>query len=498
MTSAAPSVVPWETSLPRLSSEEAELRRRGAPQAATLRDRGPRMAEALSEALVGIWPFGANPTRTLVRLALGGPGEPREVELDRFPATIGRAESCALRLDEDGVSSAHARIEAEAGLAALVDARSTNGTRLNGSALAPLVRALLRPGDRVEIGPRSLQVVAIEASPRGKAELQVRATPPRLRRADPLAGSAASDRWVEVRWAGLRGFVRLSAPWLRAFWTPLHEAASLAEPGPLEEGAAQFAFARLAQAVSERVGEPVEVGGWLSPDQVAEAAGHPEAWLESDAWISGGGISAATRLVVPVTATASRAERSRLPRDMLFAARVCLGWVRLTRGEWATLEPGDALLPDFWWPAGWVGGGAPEMGGAYLRVGNFWCGGSLMRSEAGARLRLDQPWFRAVGGEWLVADDNPVPGAGALPVDDLELQIAVELDRFAVALRDLEGWRTGEVLQLRQGPGDPVRLVMETGLQRRVVAEGRVVVVEGRLGIELLRVFAPTTGAPRG
>jgi flagellar motor switch/type III secretory pathway protein FliN len=97
-----------------------------------------------------------------------------------------------------------------------------------------------------------------------------------------------------------------------------------------------------------------------------------------------------------------------------------------------------------------------------------------------------------------VADDNPLPGTELLPVDDLELQVAVELERFPVALRDLESWRVGEVLRLRQGPGDPVRLVMETGLQRRVVAEGRVVLVEGRLGIELLRILATLPpGAPQ-
>lgn len=98
-----------------------------------------------------------------------------------------------------------------------------------------------------------------------------------------------------------------------------------------------------------------------------------------------------------------------------------------------------------------------------------------------------------------MADENPVAAAPPLPVEDLEVQVSVELDRFPATLADLERWCPGEVLALRQGPGDPVRLVMETGLQRRVIAEGRVVVVEGRLGIEVLRVLAPApAGPPQG
>jgi flagellar motor switch/type III secretory pathway protein FliN len=484
----------WEASLPRLTGEDVEWRRRAAPLAARLRARGPSLARALPAALDGVWPFGAAPARTVVRLAVDGPGGPREVELDRFPAGIGRAETSALVLEDTGVSSEHARIEAEAGLAALVDLRSTNGTRLNGESLAPHVRALLRAGDRIEVGSCALRVAAVEEHSQASSNLEVRATPLRLRRGDPLGGASASERWAEVRWGGHAGFVRLTTPWLRAFWTPLAESVPATEPGPLEEGAAQFAVSRVACSLGEAIGEPVEAGGWLLPDEVAEAAGRPAAWLESEAWITGGGVSAATRLLVPVADEPP--PRRPLPGDLLFPARVSLGWVRLRRGEWAGVVPGDALLPDFWWPEGWAVAGAEDLGAAYLRVGSFWCGGRLMRSGAGARFRIEQPWFRAVGGEWLVADENPVSAGGPLPVEDLEVQISVELDRFPATLAEIERWCAGEVLALRQGPGDPVRLVMETGLQRRVLAEGRVVVVDGRLGIEILRILAPAPASP--
>jgi flagellar motor switch/type III secretory pathway protein FliN len=474
-----------------------EWRRRGAVLAARLRERGPRLAAVLPAALEGAWPFGAAAKRTVVRLAIEGPGGPRELELERFPAGIGRGASCAVRLPESGVSDEHARVEAEAGLAALVDLQSAGGTRLNGDSLLPYVRALLRGGDRIEVGPCTLRVVAVEEAVRDTPALSVHSTPLRLRRGDPVPGAAASDRWVEVRWGGHAVFLRLSSPWMRAFWAPLAEPASPGEPGPLEEGAAQFAVSRLARQVGEVLGEPLEVGGWLHAADVNDAAGRPGAWLESDVWITGGDVSAATQLLVP--AGAADLPRRALPRDVAFPARVCLGWVRLRLGEWATVEPGDALLPDHWWPDAWASGpGQPgeTLGPAYLRVANFWCGGVLLHAEGGARFRIEQPWFRASGGEWLVADENPVPAAPPLSVDELEMQVAVELDRFPATLADLERWTTGDVLPLRQGPGDPVRLVMETGLQRRVLAEGRVVVVDGRLAVEILRVLAPAAARP--
>jgi flagellar motor switch/type III secretory pathway protein FliN len=84
----------------------------------------------------------------------------------------------------------------------------------------------------------------------------------------------------------------------------------------------------------------------------------------------------------------------------------------------------------------------------------------------------------------------------ALDVHDLELLVAVELDRFPITLAELQRWRPGEVVNLRRGPSDTVSLVVETGAQRRVLAEGRVVVVGDRLGIEVLRLLTRIEDGP--
>jgi flagellar motor switch/type III secretory pathway protein FliN len=169
---------------------------------------------------------------------------------------------------------------------------------------------------------------------------------------------------------------------------------------------------------------------------------------------------------------------------------VCLGLIRLKAGDWRQVEPGDALIPDAWWPGEWMNAGAADLGPAFVRVRRWWHRGRLLRSEAGVKLRLDDPWLRAPGGDWLMAEEDSLPGdPQSLPLHDLELQVAIELDRFPVTVGELQRWRTGEILNLRQGPDDPVRLVVETGLARRVLAEGRVVVVNGKLGIEIQKIL---------
>jgi flagellar motor switch/type III secretory pathway protein FliN len=88
-----------------------------------------------------------------------------------------------------------------------------------------------------------------------------------------------------------------------------------------------------------------------------------------------------------------------------------------------------------------------------------------------------------------MSDEETGPPPATLGIEDLELLVTVELDRFPVTLAELQRWRPGEVVSLRRTPSDTVRLVMETGAQRRVLAEGRVVAVGDRLGVELVRLL---------
>lgn len=479
----------WTDVLPVLDSHEFEHRRLVVAATERWSERGRRVARALPRALLGLWPLSA-PEASALRVALEGPdGTRRTLTLDQFPLRIGRGDACPLQLPHAAVSTEHAELRVERGQAFVMDLRSTNGTKRNGEGLVPLMPTPLQPGDRINLGPFLLTVMALGPSAK-TGGFEVRCTEPRERASLGLFKTAhPADRFLRVRLSGEALFLRVPPHFMRACWQRSSELQH-DELGPMEEGAAQYVFDRVARALATEIEEPLELSSWLSPTE-AEREGQSESlWLQSDVLLKSGdnefltSVSLAAR---PLTVAPSL----RPPADLAFAASVVLGVVRLKVAEWTQVEPGDALVPDVFWPRGFVsGGGKGELGGAWLRVSSFWFGGTLLGSDAGATLRIEKPWLRSPGEDWLMAEDDALgAGPASLPVHDLELCVAIELDRFPVTLGELQGWRAGEVLTLRQGPQDPVRLVVETGLQRRVLAEGRVVVVNGKLGIEILRLI---------
>src|SRR5262245_965443 len=87
--------------------------------------------------------------RTVTFLVLEGVDKGRVFRDLPIPVTIGREEGNALRLNDERVSRYHAKVQTEDNDIILTDLDSTNGTRVNGSAIQ--IRRL-RPGDQVSIG----------------------------------------------------------------------------------------------------------------------------------------------------------------------------------------------------------------------------------------------------------------------------------------------------------------------------------------------------------
>jgi predicted component of type VI protein secretion system len=87
--------------------------------------------------------------RTVTFLVLEGVDKGRVFRDLAIPVTIGREEGNALRLNDERVSRYHAKVQAEEGDVILTDLDSTNGTRVNGTAVQ--IRRL-RPGDQLSIG----------------------------------------------------------------------------------------------------------------------------------------------------------------------------------------------------------------------------------------------------------------------------------------------------------------------------------------------------------
>jgi hypothetical protein len=87
--------------------------------------------------------------RTVTFVVLEGVDKGRVFRDLPIPVTIGREEGNVLRLNDERVSRYHAKIQTEDGDVIVTDLDSTNGTRVNGSAIQ--IRRL-RAGDQLSIG----------------------------------------------------------------------------------------------------------------------------------------------------------------------------------------------------------------------------------------------------------------------------------------------------------------------------------------------------------
>jgi pSer/pThr/pTyr-binding forkhead associated (FHA) protein len=80
----------------------------------------------------------------------------RVVELSGTQACIGRAHGNEVRIPSADVSRRHCQLRVDEGLLKIEDLESVNGTYLNGDLLTG--EAVLRPGDRLEVGPVQFMV----------------------------------------------------------------------------------------------------------------------------------------------------------------------------------------------------------------------------------------------------------------------------------------------------------------------------------------------------
>lgn len=96
---------------------------------------------------------GRAPTQVVVHD--GGDGRPRTIKLTD-PAEIGRAERCAIRLEDTYVSQVHARLYAKDATWFVEDLGSTNGTFLNDHSVRQSVE--VHTGDVVKVGKTILEL----------------------------------------------------------------------------------------------------------------------------------------------------------------------------------------------------------------------------------------------------------------------------------------------------------------------------------------------------
>src|SRR5436189_6390315 len=106
--------------------------------------------------------------RTLTFQVVEGVDKGRVYKDLPIPVTIGREEGNGLRLNDERVSRFHAKVQVEDGDIILTDLDSTNGTRVNGTAIQ--IRRL-RPGDQLSIGRTMLLFGTMEEIAARKASV---------------------------------------------------------------------------------------------------------------------------------------------------------------------------------------------------------------------------------------------------------------------------------------------------------------------------------------
>lgn len=89
--------------------------------------------------------------QSAVLVVLTGAHRDARFELSCGEQVIGRGLDVGIRIDDSGVSREHAKIVwTPQGVINLIDLRSTNGIAVNGNRIDV---AVLRPGDRIQLGP---------------------------------------------------------------------------------------------------------------------------------------------------------------------------------------------------------------------------------------------------------------------------------------------------------------------------------------------------------
>lgn len=128
-------------------------RRAGVPNALAVDPDGPKRAEPTAPPTA---PGRGRPTGLAVVRADTG----ERTRLGREAITIGRSSDCAITIDDTRVSRSHATIERGRSGWSVTDDGSSNGTTVNGKALAARAPRPLEAGDRIGIGPVELRVEA--------------------------------------------------------------------------------------------------------------------------------------------------------------------------------------------------------------------------------------------------------------------------------------------------------------------------------------------------
>ncbi|MFO0878789.1 MAG: FHA domain-containing protein [Gemmataceae bacterium] len=123
-----------------------------------------------------------------IKLQASFSGRKKTIPLDREVMVIGRSHGNAVRIPSSEVSRRHCRLFEQNGLLMVEDLESVNGTFLNGRRLKSA--EVVRPGDRVEVGPVAF---IVEYTPSAEARKRLQRSAESLEVLDVLEGLADGE-----------------------------------------------------------------------------------------------------------------------------------------------------------------------------------------------------------------------------------------------------------------------------------------------------------------
>jgi flagellar motor switch/type III secretory pathway protein FliN len=381
--------------------------------------------------------------------------------------TLGRDESCDVRLAPRSVGGRHARLFTQSGRCYIEDLGGAVGTFLNDTRLSSNQPAAVTSGDRFTIFPYAFTIELTERWVRG-GPVAVHAGPVLPRHPHLLERPSPVDRTVftlEVQPIGAEFLLEATPGFLERLSAQVLAPLSPGTAARLRLGAADAGlFELLAAAVLERVNRDLR---FPLQARLAPAAGAP---VGEDGGIA---FSFAIR-VAELTGTFRLMFGDRAIQSLLAAAPpapacappgvswkfpVSAGSVELSHAELGFIEPSDVVLlvrePVILF-ANW-----PERGWHLrTRPGNL--------SQAAIEKYFERP---------CLSDREPQPDFSSLPV-----RLHAIIGEKEMTLAEATGLVPGTILELDAARSEPVRIA----LNGKVAGSGELVEVDGRLGIRIL------------
>lgn len=503
-----PSPPSWATAL--ASASAADSQRDAAPGLVRqqLEKLPPEVLREVAEALRQWWPLRPRNSTGFELVVVHPDGTREKHQVYHRVLRIGRDPANALQLRSEVVSSEHCEIRADDARLWLVDLASSNGTRVDDVKIAAWEPKALEPGSRIELGPFRLVIGQSRTRfPDPPFVVRIVATSVHRGGFPSLLGTPDSP-WVELATApaagGLRGWLRLPTTWLRSARHGIADAPAVAPTAaldtPLDYALTGYLLSQVAATFESRTGIPVTVSAPMPQAVLLQRRPEGEAFAVARFEVAVGDNGWLCDVVWPMPAAPKR--RNPVAEGHLgelpMPVAVILGAMSLTPSDLAGLDRGDILVPDRWYPEHWIEDGSEAaLGEVALRVQSWEAPGRLRFEKGFFHLEPTSAWTVRPQGDAMpptrddrrddTAEHDLAAADPTRMLDELEVTVAFELERFPVPLRELADWREGGLVRLDHRPEDPIRLVLHHGGKSRLLGYGRVVVVDERLGVQIDR-----------